>query len=223
MSETHARGPPRRLTTDEVLQVLEDRDRDKHPVMTAEQIRSKGKLEPSKRTVLNRLEELREAGEVEHKQAGKSRIWWLPGEKLVDQSAAELTDALAEGVEGEVSAEEVIEAVEEKREREKLDKDPVKHYKQELEQLSREYVIVFTAGGLIFLAIMMLATEGVFFDPLEAPEYWGWIAGVSLMLGIVIFGAYLLNAAAQAVKETVQNWVREEREAQSEPEEPTPE
>lgn len=73
----------RALEPEQVLEVLEERDPTKHPVMTSNRIQEELKIrgiEVTTRTVKNRLDELERSGEVATYKPARTSLYWLPGD-----------------------------------------------------------------------------------------------------------------------------------------------
>ena len=69
-------GRPVETTTDDVLTAFDARDDPAEP-LTASEVGER--VECSRRTALNRLDELAEAGRVASKKVGgRARVWWVP-------------------------------------------------------------------------------------------------------------------------------------------------
>lgn len=70
-------GRPREVSGRDVLKVFHDRDDIAEP-LTADDVLERGELDCSRRTVINRLEEL-DGEEVRGKDVGRgSSVWWIP-------------------------------------------------------------------------------------------------------------------------------------------------
>lgn len=70
------RGPPPRVSPEDVLEVFSDREDPSEP-LTAPEIADV--LNCSRRTALERLHDLEERGELESKKVGgRAIVWWVP-------------------------------------------------------------------------------------------------------------------------------------------------
>ena len=71
-----APGSTRTVPPEDVLAVFDDRDDAAEPLTAPEVAETLG---ASRRTVLNRLDDLRERGELASKKVGgRARVWWVP-------------------------------------------------------------------------------------------------------------------------------------------------
>ena len=81
MSES---GSTRGVPPEDILAVFDERDDPSEP-LTAPEIA--GALNASRRTVFDRLEELRESGAVTSKKIGaRGRVWWIPTDPNAEES-----------------------------------------------------------------------------------------------------------------------------------------
>lgn len=68
-------------TEDDVVEILETRDRDEHPVMSTQQIADH--VSVTRRTVVNRLQVLEAGGRVEAVDLGRHKAWYLPSDRFL--------------------------------------------------------------------------------------------------------------------------------------------
>lgn len=68
-------------TEDDVVEILESRDRDEHPVMSTQQIADH--VSVTRRTVVNRLQVLEAGGRVEAVDLGRHKAWYLPSDRFL--------------------------------------------------------------------------------------------------------------------------------------------
>lgn len=74
-----APGSTRSVSPEDVLAVFDDRDDAAEPLTAPEVAEALG---ASRRTVFNRLDELRERGELASKKVGgRARVWWVPDDE----------------------------------------------------------------------------------------------------------------------------------------------
>lgn len=83
-------GRKPRITPDDVLEVFNTRDDPAEP-LTAPEVAEH--LDCSRRTALNKLDTLQEAGDVTSKKVGgRSKVWWLPLEGTDEASIPSVND-----------------------------------------------------------------------------------------------------------------------------------
>ena len=70
---------------EEVLEFLEARDRQHHPVVTTGVIAEE--FDVTSRTINNRLRELHEDAEVVRHELGNTVVWWLPDERMESEES----------------------------------------------------------------------------------------------------------------------------------------